>query len=253
MCVCSTVGYLWYCSGWSEQEKTEVSVEVSFRSPVCWLKKTDELGSKQTASRWGCEYVRVNRCRWVGRLLKQPNTRVSQQTAVLHTCSWKLTCGLSHLPLFRSHLVKLEAVDRTAGVLMITFSRCPVTPYPLTFPSEENSQWTAAVPSQTPFPPACCPPDMLKSRACSCERSGGCVTFIAFFPMNFNIHSFGLRHYLEETAFSLWHVLKCICALLPIYFYLIPFYCSAFKIFHVPCKEAHTTMGQHMLRINSSE
>lgn len=34
---------------------------------------------------------------------------------------------------------------------MITFSRCPVSLYPLTFPSEENSRWTAAAPSQMPF------------------------------------------------------------------------------------------------------
>lgn len=34
---------------------------------------------------------------------------------------------------------------------MITFSRCPVALYPLTFPSEENSRWTATAPSQMPF------------------------------------------------------------------------------------------------------
>lgn len=34
---------------------------------------------------------------------------------------------------------------------MITFSRCPTVLYPLTFPSEENSRWTAAAPSQMPF------------------------------------------------------------------------------------------------------
>lgn len=34
---------------------------------------------------------------------------------------------------------------------MITSSRCPAVLYPLTFPSEENSQWTAAEPSQVPF------------------------------------------------------------------------------------------------------
>lgn len=65
---------------------------------------------------------------------------------------------------------------------------------------------------------SCLPPAAHgKKGACSCEVSGvgmgsvvvvgggGGVTFIAFFPMNFNIRSFGLRHYLEETAFSLWH------------------------------------------------
>lgn len=41
--------------------------------------------------------------------------------------------------------------DRTAGLLIITVSRCPLLPYPLTFPSEENSRWTAAAPSQMPF------------------------------------------------------------------------------------------------------
>lgn len=63
---------------------------------------------------------------------------------------------------------------------MITFSRCPLTPYPLTFSSEENSQWTAAVPSQTPFPPACCPPDMFKSRACSCGGARDALHLLPF-------------------------------------------------------------------------
>lgn len=59
---------------------------------------------------------------------------------------------LPHFPLFRrTHLVKPGAADRTAGLLMITFSRCPIVLYPLTFPSEENSQWTATAPSQMPF------------------------------------------------------------------------------------------------------
>lgn len=54
-------------------------------------------------------------------------------------------------PLFSAHLIKLGAADRTAGLLMITFSRCPLEPSPLTFPSEENSRWTATAPSQMPF------------------------------------------------------------------------------------------------------
>lgn len=54
-------------------------------------------------------------------------------------------------PLGGTHLVKPGAADRTAGLLMIIFSRCPVVLYPLTFPSEENSRWTAAAPSQMPF------------------------------------------------------------------------------------------------------
>lgn len=59
---------------------------------------------------------------------------------------------LAHfLLLGRTHLVKPVAADRTAGLLMITFSRCPIVLYPLTFPSEENSQWTATAPSQMPF------------------------------------------------------------------------------------------------------
>lgn len=87
---------------------------------------------------------------------------------------------------------------------MIPFSGCPVTPYPLTFPSEENSQWTGAAPSQTPFPLACCPPDTLESRACSWDGGRGWVRCVyCLFPMNFNIRPFSLRHYLEETAFSL--------------------------------------------------
>lgn len=64
---------------------------------------------------------------------------------------------------------------------------------------------------------------------------GGVRCVYCLFPMNFNIRLFSLRHYLEETAFSLWHFKKkekkCICGLLPIYFYLIPFNCSAFKVF----------------------
>lgn len=156
----------------------------------------------------------------------------SQSHKSLSTCysapaGWIMTRGFPHLPPFWAHLVKLEAVDRTAGVLMIPFSGCPATPYPLTFPSEENSQWTGAAPSQTPFPLACCPPDVLESQACSCVwvlGGGRCV--YCLFPMNFNIRSFGLHHYLEETAFLLWHFFiqkKCICGLFPIYFYLIPF------------------------------
>lgn len=59
---------------------------------------------------------------------------------------------LPYFPLFsRTHLVKPGAPDRTAGLLMITFSRCPIVLYPLTFPSEENSRWTATAPSQMPF------------------------------------------------------------------------------------------------------
>lgn len=36
---------------------------------------------------------------------------------------------------------------------------------------------------------------------------GMCYAY-CFFPMNFNILSLGLRHYLEETAFLWWHILK---------------------------------------------
>lgn len=36
---------------------------------------------------------------------------------------------------------------------------------------------------------------------------GGGWGVYCLFPMNFNIHPFSLRHYLEETAFSLWHFL----------------------------------------------
>lgn len=146
-----------------------------------------------------------------------------------------MTCGFPHLPPFWAHLVKLEAADRTAGVLMIPFSGCPVTPYPLTFPSEENSQWTGAAPSQTPFPLARCPPDTLESRACSCGGRGGCVAFIAFSPW---ILTSACSASVITSRKQLFHYdtfkkkkKKCICGLLPIYFYLIPFNCSAFKVF----------------------
>lgn len=131
---------------------------------ICGIQNTDEPGCK-------C-YVSVHHCKLMGGFLKQLITQVFINL-LLCACGCRMTCGFPHLPPFWAHLVKLEAADRTAGVLMIPFSGCPVTPYPLTFPSEENSQWTGAAPSQTPFPLACCPPDMLESRACSWGKWGG--------------------------------------------------------------------------------
>lgn len=95
----------------------------------------------------------------VSRMLT-PTFSIAARAARLHYNDvWTL---LPRFPLFtRTHLVKPGAADRTAGLLMIAFSRCPIVLYPLTFPSEESSRWTATAPSEMPFLLLLIPPSAL--------------------------------------------------------------------------------------------
>lgn len=87
---------------------------------------------------------------------------------------------------------------------MITFSRCPIVLYPLTFLSEENSRWTAAAPSQMPFPPPYAPPDRKPNGLKQGQK--GCVTLRASASTtDFRSWLFDVPHYLAEKAVCSGH------------------------------------------------
>lgn len=87
---------------------------------------------------------------------------------------------------------------------MITFSRCPIVLYPLTFLSEENSRWTAAAPSQMPFPPPYAPPDRKPNRLKQGQK--GCVALRASSSTtDFRSWLFDVPHYRAEKNVCYGH------------------------------------------------
>lgn len=102
-------------------------------------------------------------------------------------------------PLFSgTHLVKPGAADRTAGLLMITFSRCPIVLYPLTFPSEESSRWTAAAPSQMPFLHLLMPHQTTLAKQAHAQKEGNKCCFLLHFTIGCFL--FEVRRYFLEEA-----------------------------------------------------
>lgn len=108
---------------------------------------------------------------------------------------------LPHFPLFsRTHLVKPGAADRTAGLLMITFSRCPIVcilwPFPL-----KNSRWTATAPSQMPFLHLLMPRQPLESQtSLSKEERGEKGYFIWLWVLKLTVSLYEVYHYSLEKA-----------------------------------------------------
>ena len=148
---------------------------------------------------------------------------------------------LPHFPLFsRTHLVKPGAADRTAGLLMITFSRCPIVcilwPFPL-----KNSRWTATAPSQMPFLHLLMPRQPLESQtSLSKEERGEKGYFIWLWVLKLAVSLFEVYHFcilfFFHNLFRLLFLLiscrgvSCVC------FYRCSLY---FTI-------QYTNMGQHV-------
>lgn len=115
---------------------------------------------------------------------------------------------------------------------MITFSRCPIVLYPLTFLSEENSRWTAAAPSQMPFPPPYAPPDRKPNGLKQGQK--GCVTLRASASTtDFRSWLFDVPHYLAEKAVCSGHYISTVslCLCLDRNTIAVPFLQSLQKVF----------------------